>query len=124
MHKRIDIRKNDLVKIIAGQVNKPLQPGQKAEAGRFKNDGRRVLAVFPEEGKVLVEGASLVKKNVKPNPQKQIKGGIAEQESRIAISNVMVVCPSCSTPTRIGHERKGEKTVRVCKRCKASLDKS
>ena len=45
----------------------------------------------------------MVKKNVRPNPQRNIKGGIAEQESPIAISNVMVVCPSCG-PSRIGHK--------------------
>lgn len=123
MHTRVDIRKNDTVKIIKGEVNKPVQPGQSHQPGRFKNDGRRVLAVFPEDGKVLVEGAKLSKKNVRPNPQKRIKGGISEQESRIAISNVMVICPGCNKPTRIGHELKGDKNIRVCKRCDAPLDK-
>jgi large subunit ribosomal protein L24 len=110
MHTRVDIRKNDTVKIITGR-------------GKTIKEGRRVLAVFPNEGKVLVEGVKMVKKHVRRNPQKQIKGGIAEQESRIALSNVMVVCPSCSKPTRIGHEKKGEKSVRICKRCDAALDK-
>ena len=110
MHTRVDIRKNDTVKIITG---------------RDKNlkDGRRVLAVFPGDGKLLVEGVKTVKKHVRPNPQKRIKGGISEQESRIAISNVMVVCPGCNKPTRIGHEMKGDKSIRVCKRCDAPLDK-
>jgi large subunit ribosomal protein L24 len=62
----------------------------------------------------------VVKKHVRRNPAKQIKGGIAEQESRIAISNVQVICPSCRKPTRVGRE----KGVRVCKRCSATLDKS
>jgi large subunit ribosomal protein L24 len=110
MHTRVDIRKNDTVKIIAGR-------------GKNIKEGRRVLAVFPNEGKVLVEGVKMVKKHVRRNPQKQIKGGIAEQESRIALSNVMVVCPSCGKPTRIGREKKGEKSVRVCKRCNVGLDK-
>lgn len=123
MHTRVDIRKNDTVIIIKGEVNKPVQAGHSSQPGRFKNDGRRVLAVFPADGKVLVEGAKLAKKNVRPNAQKRIKGGISEQESRIAISNVMVVCPSCQKPTRIGHERKGDKSVRICKRCDAPLDK-
>ena len=106
----VDIRKNDMVKIIAGR-------------GKNIKEGRRVLAVFPSDAKVLVENVKTVKKHVRPNPQKRIKGGISEQESRIAISNVMVVCPSCSKPTRIGHDRKGGKNVRVCKRCDAPLDK-
>src|SRR5215510_4826551 len=106
MHTRVDIKRNDQVKVIAGQ--------DKGKQGR-------VLRVFPAEGKVLVEHVMMVKKSVRPNPQKNIKGGIAEQESRISISNVMIVCPSCG-PSRIGHEVQGEKRVRVCKRCKASLD--
>jgi large subunit ribosomal protein L24 len=102
----VDIRKNDTVKVIAGR-------------GKNIKEGRRVLAVFPGEGKVLVEGVKVVKKHVRRNPAKQIKGGIADQESRLHISNVMVVCPSCQKPTRIAHKD----GVRVCKRCDASLDK-
>jgi len=103
---RVDIRKNDTVKIIAGR-------------GKNIKEGRRVLAVLPDKGKVLVEGVKMVKKHVRPNPQKQIQGGIAEHESAIAISNVMVVCPSCSKPTRVGRD----KGMRVCKRCNAPIDK-
>jgi large subunit ribosomal protein L24 len=110
MNTRVDIRKDDTVKVIAGR-------------GKNLKDGRRVLAVFPGDGKLLVEGVKTVKKHVRPNPQKRIKGGISEQESRIAISNVMVVCPSCNKPTRVGHEAKGDKKIRVCKRCDAPLDK-
>ena len=110
MHTRVDIRKNDTVKIITGR-------------GKNLKDGRRVLAVFPGDGKLLVEGVKTVKKHVRPNPQKRIKGGISEQESRIAISNVMVICPGCNKPTRVGHEMKGDKNIRVCKRCDAPLDK-
>ena len=51
-----------------------------------------MLRVFPDEGKVLVEHVMMVKKHVRPNPQRNIKGGIAEQESRISISNVQLVC--------------------------------
>src|SRR5712691_12497557 len=90
-HKRVDIRRNDTVKVITG---------------RDKGKQGRVLRVFPAEGKLLVEHVMMVKKNVRPNPQRNIKGGIAEQESRIAISNVMVVCPSCG-PSRIGHAQHG-----------------
>src|SRR5881296_3702954 len=103
MSTRIDIRKNDMVKVIAGR-------------GKDDKESRRVLRVFPEEGKLLVEHVRMVKKHVRPNPQRNIKGGIAEQESRIAISNVQLLCPTCG-PVRIGHEVRGDRKVRVCKKC-------
>jgi len=70
--------------------------------GRDKGKQGRVLRVMPDKGKVLVEHVMMVKKNVRPNPQKNIKGGIAEQESAIAISNVMLMCNSCNRPVRVG----------------------
>jgi large subunit ribosomal protein L24 len=106
-HKRVDIRRNDTVKVITG---------------RDKGKEGRVLRVFPNDAKVLVEHVMMVKKHVRPNPQRNIKGGIAEQESRIAISNVQLVCPTCG-PVRIGHEIRGDRKVRVCKKCGTTLDK-
>ena len=106
-NKRVDIRRNDTVKVMTGR-----------DTGK---EGR-VLRVFPDEGKVLVEHVMTVKKHVRPNPQRNIKGGIAEQESRIAISNVQLVCATCG-PVRIGHEERGDKKVRVCKKCGTTLDK-
>src|SRR5579859_265329 len=108
MHKRVDIKKNDQVKIITGR-------------GKNMKGGHRVLAVLPDEGKVLVEGVRMVKRHMKPT--RTSKGGILEQESKIAISNVMLICASCHKPTRIGHERKESGVVRVCRRCDAPLDK-
>ena len=103
----VDIRHNDQVKVIAG---------------RDKGKQGRVLRVFPDEGKVLVEHVSMVKKHVRPNPQKNIKGGIAEQESRVSLSNVMLVCGQCG-PVRVGHDVKGDRKVRVCRKCGTTLDK-
>jgi large subunit ribosomal protein L24 len=103
----VNIRRNDVVKVIAG---------------RDKGKQGRVLRVMPAEGKVLVEHVSIVKKNVRPNPQKQIKGGIAEQEAPIAISNVLLVCDTCG-PVRLRHEMRGDKKVRVCAKCDTTLDK-
>ena len=62
----------------------------------------------------------MVKKHVHPNPQRNIKGGIAEQEAAIQISNVMLVCRSCG-PTRVGHKFEGDTKVRVCKKCGQTL---
>ncbi len=70
------VKKGDMVRVITGR-------------GKNVKEPRRVLAVFPKEDKVLVEGVKMVKKHVRPNPQKQIKGGIAERESKIHISNVV-----------------------------------
>ena len=104
----VDIRRNDTVKVIAGK--------DKGKEGR-------VLRVFPAKGKILVEHVGMVKKHVRPNPQKQVKGGIAEQESAVQLSNVMLVCTGCNKPTRVAHELKGDKKSRVCKRCGNTLEK-
>ena len=76
----------------------------------------RVLRVDGDRQRVLVEGVRVVKKHVRPNPQRNIKGGIAEQEASVHISNVMLVCPDCG-PSRVGHKFEGDKKVRVCKKC-------
>jgi large subunit ribosomal protein L24 len=107
IHRRVDIRRNDTVRVISG---------------RDKGKQGRVLRVFPDEGKALVEHVMMVRKHVRPNPQRNVKGGIAEQESKIAISNVMLVCGSCG-PARIGHEVRGDKKVRICKKCGTTLEK-
>jgi large subunit ribosomal protein L24 len=106
-HKRVDIRRNDTVKVMTG-----------------KDSGKegRVLRVFPDEGRVLVEHVMTVKKHVRANAQKNVQGGIAEQERPIQLSNVALVCGTCG-PVRIGHEVRGERKVRVCKKCGTTLDK-
>jgi large subunit ribosomal protein L24 len=106
-HKRVDIRRNDNVKVMAGK--------DRGKEGR-------VLRVFPDEGRVLVEHVMTIKKHVRPNPQRNIQGGIAEQEAAISIANVALVCGTCG-PVRIGHETRGDKKVRVCKKCGTTLDK-
>ncbi|HWR14339.1 MAG TPA: 50S ribosomal protein L24 [Terriglobales bacterium] len=106
-HKHFNIKRNDTVKVISGR-----------DAGK---EGR-VLRVFAKSNRVLVEHVMMVKKHVRPNPQRNIKGGIAEQETPISVSNVMVVCKSCNRPVRVGHEIRGNKKVRVCRKCNAALD--
>ena len=106
-HKRIDVRRNDTVKVISG---------------RDRGKQGRVLRVFPDESKVLVEHVMMVKKHVRPNPQRNVKGGIAEQESKLSLSSVMLVCGACG-PVRVGHELRGDRKVRVCKKCGTTLEK-
>ena len=110
---RIDIKKEDTVKILSG---------------RDKGKEGRVLSVDRETGKVLVEHVMMIKRHTRPNPQKQIKGGIAERESPVAVSNLMVVCPGCHKAVRIAHHVDvvaGGKTrrTRICRKCGQTLDK-
>jgi large subunit ribosomal protein L24 len=110
---RIDLKKEDTVKVISG---------------RDKGKTGRVLNVNRESGRVLVEHVMMVKRHTRPNPQKQIKGGIAERESPIAASNLMIVCPGCNKAVRVAHHvdhLAGGKTrrTRVCRKCGQLLDK-
>lgn len=108
---RIRIKKNDTVKIIAG---------------RDKGKTGRVIEVDTERGRVTVEGAGIIKRHTRPNPARQIKGGIAERESPIHVSNVMLLT-SGGVATRIGFkvETAGGKTrrVRVARKTGETLDK-
>jgi large subunit ribosomal protein L24 len=95
-------------------------------AGRDKGKTGRVISVDRSRDKVLVEGVSMIKRHTRPNPQKQIKGGIAEKESAIAISNVMVLT-SGGVPTRVGYRMEGSgpasRRVRIAKKGGEVLDK-
>jgi large subunit ribosomal protein L24 len=101
----LHIQRNDTVEVIAGS--------DKGKRGR-------VLRVLADENRVLVEHVRMIKKNVRPNPQRNIKGGIAEQEAPVHLSNVMLVCPSCG-PSRVGFKFEGDTKVRVCKKCGQTL---
>jgi large subunit ribosomal protein L24 len=105
---RIQIKKNDTVKVIAG---------------RDRGKQGRVLSVDPARGRLLVEHVMMTKKHTRRNPAKQIQGGIAEREGSIALSNVMLVCASCG-PVRVAHHiaPDGRKT-RVCRKCGNTLDR-
>ncbi len=95
----IKVKRNDRVEVIAGK--------DKGKQGR-------VLRVIADKNRVLVEGVMMVKKHVKPNPQRNIKGGIAEQESPVHLSNVMVIDAE-GNKTRVGTGLEGSKRVRVSK---------
>jgi large subunit ribosomal protein L24 len=84
----------------------------------------RVILTIPKDERVLVEGVNRIKKHTKitTNQRGAQSGGIVTQEAPVHVSNVMVVCPSCDKPTRVGHRRdEAGKNVRVCKRCGADL---
>jgi large subunit ribosomal protein L24 len=108
---KVRIKKDDQVKVIAG---------------RDRGKTGRVISVDRAAGKVLVEGVSMIKRHTRPNPSKQIKGGIAERESPIAISNLMVLT-SGGVPSRIGYKMEGsgtsERRVRIAKKSGELIDK-
>jgi large subunit ribosomal protein L24 len=80
--------------------------------------------VDPARKRITVEHAGMIKRHTRPNPSKNVKGGILEKEGAIAISNVMLVCPGCSKHARVGHNFLSDGTkVRVCKRCGTTLEK-
>lgn len=96
-------------------------------SGDDKGVKGKVQKVFPETGRVIVEKVNMVKKHQKPRGQ-GMPGGIIEKEAPIAASNVMVVCPKCNKPSKMGHKiidgegKASRRKVRVCKSCGATID--
>jgi large subunit ribosomal protein L24 len=90
-------------------------------SGNDKGEKGKVLAVSPKEGKVIVEGRNIVKKHVKPRKMGD-QGGIVSAEGALYASKVMVVCPHCNKPTRVGHKKFADGSKeRICKRCGETL---
>jgi large subunit ribosomal protein L24 len=105
----IGVRKGDTVKVMAG---------------RDRGKSGRVLSIDARKNRVVVEHTNIIKRHTRPNPAKNIKGGIVEKEAGINVSNVMVVCSNCNKHSRIGHNILPDGTkVRTCKRCGSTLDK-
>jgi len=101
----LNIHRNDVVKVLTGT--------DRGKTGR-------VLRAFPDNGTVLVEHVRVVKKTVSSKRGQNTRGGIAEQESPISVSNVALVCPNCG-PTRVGVKAEGDARVRICKKCGQEL---
>ena len=106
------IRKNDNVLVVTGK--------DRGKRGR-------VLKVLPgTDGKnrLIVEGVNMIKRHTRPNPGKNIKGGIVEREASLHASNVQLVCPECGAQTRVGHKILGDgRKVRICRKCEGVVDK-
>ncbi len=91
--------------------------------GKDKGKKGRVIAAYPKENRVLVEGVNLVKKHQKPNPSNP-QGGIITKEAPIHVSNVMPIDPKTGLPTRVGYRILEDGTkVRIAKRSGEVLDK-
>ena len=110
---KMHVKSGDTVMVISG-ADKP------ARRARCRRPSRK-------PGRVIVEGVNIVKKHQKPRGQ-GMPGGIVEKEAAISASNVMIVCPKCGKPTRVGHKfnegdgKLSRRKVRVCKKCSAVLD--
>ena len=101
----LNIRRNDVVKVLTGADN--------GKTGR-------VLRAFPDKGTVLVEHVRVVKKTVSSKQGQNTKGGIAEHESPISVSNIALVCPTCGV-ARVGFRHEGSSRSRICKKCGTEL---
>ncbi len=102
----LKVRKGDTVKVIAGK--------DRGKEGK-------ILRAIPESNRVVVEKVNIMKKAMRPtqaNPQ----GGISSMEAPLNASNVMLVCPHCKKPTRVGHRIEDGKKHRVCKKCGKDVD--
>ena len=100
-----------------------IRKGDKVLVIKGKDKGRKgkVIDAFPKQGKVSIEGLNLKKKNVKPKKSGE-KGQIVQAPAPLDASNVKLICPKCSKPTRIGHNKEGGKKNRICKKCKEAID--
>src|SRR5213594_1518086 len=107
---RVHIKKNDTVMVISG---------------KDRGKTARVLSVMPWTGRAFVEGVHFVKRHTRPNPTKNIKGGIVEKEGPIHVSNLKVVCPECKQPTLVARKilEDGSK-IRECKKCHGAIDQA
>ncbi|MBI4455726.1 MAG: 50S ribosomal protein L24 [Acidobacteria bacterium] len=92
--------------------------------GKDRGKTGRVLRVFPAKERVVVENVNLVKRHTRPNPQKNIKGGVVEREAPLHISSVQVVCRSCGKHSRVTFQRLEDgRKVRICRKCGGTIDK-
>lgn len=87
--------------------------------GKDRGNRGTVLSIDRPKGRAVVEGVNLVKKHVRANPKQGVKGGILEREGAVPLSNLMVVCPRCGKPTRIGTEvLAADRKTRRVRRCR------
>jgi large subunit ribosomal protein L24 len=102
------IKKNDKVEVIAG---------------REKGRQGKVLKIFKEKETALVERLNMVKRHTRPGGKVGQQGGIVEKEAALKLSKLMVVCPKCSKPSRIGSRSVDDGSmVRYCKKCSEQID--
>jgi large subunit ribosomal protein L24 len=103
------LRKNDMVVV---------------RTGKDRGKRGRVLRVVADKGRLIVEGVNLIKRHTRPNPQKNIKGGIVEREAPIHASNVMLVDPDTNEASRLGSKSLPDgRRVRISRKSGTVVDK-
>ena len=103
------VRKNDMVVV---------------RTGKDRGKRGRVLRVLAEKNRVVVEGVNMIKRHTRPNPQKNIKGGIVEREAPIHASNVMLLDPDTNEPTRVGVKTLSDgRRVRIGRKSGATVER-
>jgi large subunit ribosomal protein L24 len=102
----LKLKKNDTVQVMKGK--------DKGKKGK-------VLSVFPERKRALIEGINMAKKFKRRTAQDQ-QGGVISIEAAISVANLMLFCKHCSRPARVGFAIQDDKTkVRICKKCKEAV---
>jgi large subunit ribosomal protein L24 len=107
-------------------VQTPIRKNDNVVVTTGKDSGKRgrVLKVLPAKNRLIVEGVNIIKRHTRPNPQRNIKGGIVEREASVHASNVQLVCPECGKMTRVGRRVLGDgRKVRICRKCEGVVDK-
>jgi len=107
-HPRVHLRKGDMVEVLGG---------------KYRGKRGKVLRIFRERARAIVEGVNIVKRHTKPNPAKNQPGGIVEKPASLPVARLMIVCARCGEAARVGRRFLGDGTkVRYCKHCSEQLD--
>jgi len=89
--------------------------------GKDRGKSGIIQKVMPAEKKVIITGINIAKHHLKPS-RKNPHGGIIDMVSPMAVSNVVVICPHCGRPARVGYKKLEKTKERICRRCQGNLD--
>lgn len=103
---KLKVRRDDTVVVIAG---------------KSKGAKGKIMSAMPKENRVIVQNANMITRHTKPRKQGE-EGGRIKKEAPMDASNVMLLCPKCNKATRVSYGMKGDKKVRICKKCKKNID--
>jgi len=105
---KLMLKKNDMVMVISGK--------DKGKTGK-------ILKVFPEKDKVIVEKVNFIKEFIRRDQSRNIQGGVMEKESPIHVSNLMLYCSECGRGIRVKKKKLGDgNNIRVCNRCESTIE--